>query len=258
MKDGGFSLFDLQCGVSTMKTLSEAERVGDKRRLKTRRTDLAQPTLFDGATDVVEPSPPRNGAQSGALRSPRSDAPSLTPASPLPKHRAPDAKIDRNAAPIAPTRKAVSRRRTMDADIRPKLISVSMALKRYSVGRTKFYELLAEGRVSAVKAGAKTLVDVEKTDAHFNALAPEKPTSDRIAEPSHVRGDVQGTRVSAASQSEPVAYSIDRACALLGIKKNLFYEEAKREGGLRITKIGRRSVVLARDLLAYVDGLSSR
>lgn len=61
-----------------------------------------------------------------------------------------------------------------------------------------------------------------------------------------------------AMSTEPMAYSIDDACRLLGIRRNLFYDEAKRVGGLRITKIGRRSVVLASDLRAYVDSLRLR
>ena len=57
----------------------------------------------------------------------------------------------------------------------PKLISVSRALKRYSIGRTKLYELIGVGHVKAVKLGTKTLIDVAATDAYFDALPQSNP-----------------------------------------------------------------------------------
>lgn len=58
----------------------------------------------------------------------------------------------------------------------PKLISVTRALKRYSIGRTKLYELIGNGHIKAVKLGAKTLIDVALTDAYFDTLPQSNPT----------------------------------------------------------------------------------
>jgi excisionase family DNA binding protein len=58
----------------------------------------------------------------------------------------------------------------------PKLMSVTRALKRYSIGRTKLYELIGDGHIKAVKLGAKTLIDVALTDAYFDTLPQSNST----------------------------------------------------------------------------------
>jgi hypothetical protein len=57
-----------------------------------------------------------------------------------------------------------------EADVPLKMISVTSALLRYGIGRTKFYELVAEGHIKTVKLGAKTLVDLAASDAFFDGL----------------------------------------------------------------------------------------
>jgi excisionase family DNA binding protein len=53
---------------------------------------------------------------------------------------------------------------------KPLSISVSQAMARYGVGRTKIYELLGDGSLKARKLGAKTLIDVEAADRFFLSL----------------------------------------------------------------------------------------
>lgn len=52
----------------------------------------------------------------------------------------------------------------------PKMISVSDALGRYGIGRTKLYALIGDGRIRAVKLGMKTLIDVNVADRFFDSL----------------------------------------------------------------------------------------
>ena len=66
-------------------------------------------------------------------------------------------------ADTKPSRAAVTRET-------PKTMPVKQALRRYGIGRTKFYELLASGAIKASKLGTKTLIDVETADSFFNGL----------------------------------------------------------------------------------------
>jgi excisionase family DNA binding protein len=47
--------------------------------------------------------------------------------------------------------------------------------KRYAVGRTFVYQEIKEGRLSAKKAGSRTLISTEDADAWFSSL-PEMQT----------------------------------------------------------------------------------
>ena len=47
------------------------------------------------------------------------------------------------------------------------------------------------------------------------------------------------------------AYSIQEACAQVGIGRTLLYSEMK-EGRLRVSKIGRRTIIRAEDLGAWL------
>jgi excisionase family DNA binding protein len=51
-----------------------------------------------------------------------------------------------------------------------------------------------------------------------------------------------------------LAYSIPEACAVASTGRSALYEEI-RSGRLRAVKNGRRTIILARDLRAWVEGL---
>lgn len=50
------------------------------------------------------------------------------------------------------------------------LISVREACARWSIGKTKLYQLLNAACIRAVKSGRSTLVDVHSGDRYFSAL----------------------------------------------------------------------------------------
>jgi excisionase family DNA binding protein len=52
-----------------------------------------------------------------------------------------------------------------------------------------------------------------------------------------------------------LAYSVEEALSLLSIGRNKLYAEAKA-GRLKLRKSGRRTLVLADDLRAYISSLS--
>ena len=52
----------------------------------------------------------------------------------------------------------------------------------------------------------------------------------------------------------PLAYTIAQACIVANMGRTAFYEEINK-GRLRAVKRGRRTLVLADDLRAYLDGL---
>jgi excisionase family DNA binding protein len=52
----------------------------------------------------------------------------------------------------------------------------------------------------------------------------------------------------------PLAYSVPEACTVASIGRSALYE-AIRSGELRAVKYGRRTLVLARDLNAWIDQL---
>lgn len=51
---------------------------------------------------------------------------------------------------------------------------------------------------------------------------------------------------------QPLAYSIEAACKATGIGRSAIYEEL-RSGALRARKFGRRTVILADDLRAWLE-----
>jgi excisionase family DNA binding protein len=51
-----------------------------------------------------------------------------------------------------------------------------------------------------------------------------------------------------------LAYSINEACAAIGIGRTKFYEEIQA-GRLKARKVGRRTIVLPPDLEAYAESL---
>lgn len=53
---------------------------------------------------------------------------------------------------------------------------------------------------------------------------------------------------------QPLAYSIEAACEAVGIGRSALYEEL-RSGALRARKFGRRTVILAEDLRAWLEAL---
>ena len=52
----------------------------------------------------------------------------------------------------------------------PVAIGVLLFCQRYSLGKTKAYELIANGSVSAKKVGSKTLVDAQSARDWFESL----------------------------------------------------------------------------------------
>ena len=54
-----------------------------------------------------------------------------------------------------------------------------------------------------------------------------------------------------------VALRVDEACAALGISRSQLYVEAAR-GRLKILKCGRRSIVPAREIQAWLDRLPEK
>lgn len=55
--------------------------------------------------------------------------------------------------------------------MRPALLSIHDACLYIGLGRTKVYDLIAEGRISAHKVGRKTLVPREALDAFVASLS---------------------------------------------------------------------------------------
>jgi excisionase family DNA binding protein len=53
---------------------------------------------------------------------------------------------------------------------------------------------------------------------------------------------------------ERLAYSVEEVLSLLPFGRNTFYEEAKA-GRLKVRKLGRKTIVLAEDLHAYLRAL---
>lgn len=67
---------------------------------------------------------------------------------------------------------------------------------------------------------------------------------------------------SRAGQAEPqldipLAYSISQFSAVTSVSRTLIYAEIQR-GRLRLTKIGRRSLILVEDATAWLRGKSSQ
>lgn len=58
----------------------------------------------------------------------------------------------------------------MERNSVPKLMHVGAVCERYSVGRTKLYQLLRTNCIQAVKLGSRTLVSVESADRYFSCL----------------------------------------------------------------------------------------
>ena len=53
---------------------------------------------------------------------------------------------------------------------------------------------------------------------------------------------------------DPVAYSVSDVLKLIGISRTKFYELVGT-GEIKVRKIGNRSIILARDLDAFLDAL---
>ena len=55
-------------------------------------------------------------------------------------------------------------------DTKDRLLTVSECVTRLGVGRTKLYELLASGRVAAVKIGSRTYVAASEIERFVRTL----------------------------------------------------------------------------------------
>lgn len=58
----------------------------------------------------------------------------------------------------------------------------------------------------------------------------------------------------AGGDMKPTAYTVNDACRLPGIGRAMFYKLAK-EGTIKTRKLGTRTLVLAKDLEEFVNGL---
>jgi excisionase family DNA binding protein len=56
--------------------------------------------------------------------------------------------------------------------MQPKFASIQDWLKISGLGRTTVYHLIAEGKLKAIKAGTRTLIDVEHGLVWLHALPP--------------------------------------------------------------------------------------
>ena len=54
--------------------------------------------------------------------------------------------------------------------MKKRFLSVHETTKVYSIGRTTLYGLISRGEIRALKAGGRTLVDVESVDAWADRL----------------------------------------------------------------------------------------
>ena len=61
-------------------------------------------------------------------------------------------------------------KRDVPADDGPVAIEVNAFCQRYAVGRSKAYQLIANGSVVAKKMGSKTLVDAQSARDWFDSL----------------------------------------------------------------------------------------
>ncbi len=64
----------------------------------------------------------------------------------------------------------------------------------------------------------------------------------------------QAAATGVASIFTKALYNIDEAADLLGVSRPTLYREIKR-GGLKLRKVGRKSVFHRDDLISYVDAL---
>ncbi|HEV7252000.1 MAG TPA: excisionase family DNA-binding protein [Mesorhizobium sp.] len=63
----------------------------------------------------------------------------------------------------------------------PKLLSVHQTCDTLGIGRTHFYKLVAEGRLTIVKMGSRTLVRAEVLDAFLASLPDSGRAPRRMA-----------------------------------------------------------------------------
>lgn len=56
----------------------------------------------------------------------------------------------------------------------PTALSINEALRRLSIGRTRLYELIGSGQISARKIGRRTVI-IDTEIARFLAACPEPP-----------------------------------------------------------------------------------
>jgi hypothetical protein len=59
----------------------------------------------------------------------------------------------------------------MSSSTSKRALSVRDFLHSYSIGQTKFYEEVRDGRLRVVKLGKKTLVDIDEAERWFASLA---------------------------------------------------------------------------------------
>ena len=58
-----------------------------------------------------------------------------------------------------------------------RVFTISEFLERYGIGRTRFYEEVAEGRLRLRKLGKKSLVTVDDAEAWLESLPASSPSN---------------------------------------------------------------------------------
>lgn len=58
----------------------------------------------------------------------------------------------------------------MTGDVNCKYLTVEAAIKTYSIGRTKLYELIDVGSVRSIKLGRRRLIDAASVETFLDSL----------------------------------------------------------------------------------------
>ena len=64
--------------------------------------------------------------------------------------------------------------------VKRNLIPLKVALRKGGFGRTKFYELVAAGKIIAYRQGHQTMVDADSLDAYHASLPRLVPGARRV------------------------------------------------------------------------------
>ena len=63
----------------------------------------------------------------------------------------------------------------------PKLLTIKGLCERYAITRTRAYNMLAAGKIAAVRLDGRTLIRTESADAFFDALPSWSPETSATA-----------------------------------------------------------------------------
>ncbi|WP_338688292.1 helix-turn-helix domain-containing protein [Bradyrhizobium sp. 26S5] len=63
----------------------------------------------------------------------------------------------------------------MKSEIAPRLLKPRQVMAMISVGNTKLYDLINQGRLDVLKDGASTYITPESVDRYISSLQPRQP-----------------------------------------------------------------------------------